>query len=249
MELDSLLMQKQYKWVTSFLTADHITIAVGGTPIVPSIPGAEFGITSDGFFDDLEEIPQKTCVVGAGYIAVELAGVLQGLGSKVDLVIRYDKFLRNFDSSLADILMPEMKDSGVNIKTNTNIGRVVKNSDGTLILFDSNGVPIAQDYNCIVWAIGRTPLTSNIGLEKIGVKLNDNKTIKVDAYSNTSVPGVYALGDVIGQLDLTPVAIAAGRKLARRLFEAGQEKLKLDYTNVPTVIFSHPPWFCRSLRK
>jgi len=116
-----------------------------------------------------------------------------------------------------------------------------KNPDGTLTLYDIKGNIVNNDYNCIIWAIGRTPLTSNLGLEKIGIQLNPDKTIKVDDYSNTSVPGIYAIGDVIGKLDLTPVAIAAGRRLARRLFEPNQSTLKLDYQNIPTVIFSHPP--------
>jgi len=223
------------------LSADHITIAIGGTPTYPKVPGAELGITSDGFFDDLAELPKRTCVVGAGYIAVELAGVLQSLGSKVDLVIRFDKILRTFDSSVADILMTEMTSSGISIKTNSPPGKVEKNHDGTLTLYDIKGNIVNNDYNCIIWAIGRTPLTSNLGLEKIGIQLNPDKTIKVDDYSNTSVPGIYAIGDVIGKLDLTPVAIAAGRRLARRLFEPNQSTLKLDYQNIPTVIFSHPP--------
>jgi len=223
------------------LTANHITIAVGGTPSVPNVPGKELGITSDGFFDDLDVLPKRACVVGAGYIAVELAGVLQSLGSKVDLAIRYDKFLRNFDSSIADILMTEMTSAGVVIKSNTSVGKLEKNQDGTLTLTDDKGNVVGKDYNTVIWAIGRNPLTSNIGLEKIGVQLKENKTIKVDEYSNTSVPGIYAIGDVIGQLDLTPVAIAAGRRLVRRLFEPNQSTLKLDYSNVPTVIFSHPP--------
>jgi len=223
------------------LTADHITIAVGGTPIFPHIPGTELGISSDGFFDELNEIPKKTCVVGAGYIAVELAGVLQSLGSKVDLVIRFDKVLRNFDTSISDNLMTEMTNSGITIKPNTPIGKVEKNPNGTLILYDTKENIVSNDYNCIIWAIGRSPLTSNIGLEKIGVQLNPEKTIQVDEYSNTTVPGIYAIGDVIGIRDLTPVAIAAGRRLARRLFEPNQSTLKLDYHTIPTVIFSHPP--------
>jgi len=172
---------------------------------------------------------------------VELSGVLQSLGSSVDLVIRQDKFLRTFDHSIADVLMPEMTASGISIKTNTTIGKVEKNPNGTLSVYDSKGAIIANDYNTIIWAIGRTPLTSDIGLEKIGVELNNNKSIKVDEYSNTTVPGIYAIGDVIGKLDLTPVAIAAGRRLVRRLFEPNQSTLKLDYDYVPSVIFSHPP--------
>jgi len=222
----------------ALLKANHIVIAVGGTPTVPNIPGAEFGITSDEFFDRLEDLPAKACVVGAGYIAVELSGILQILGSKTDLVIRYDKFLRTFDSYISDNLGAEMKASGLNIINNTTIGKVEKIEDGTLNVYSEKG-DLVGNYNTIIWAIGRYVLSDGLGLENIGVKVRDNKSIEVDDYQNTNVPGIYALGDAIGKLDLTPVAIAAGRRLARRLFN--KEQIKLDYSNVPTVIFSHPP--------
>eukprot|EP01124_Arcella_intermedia_P019593 TRINITY_DN26918_c0_g1_i1.p1 TRINITY_DN26918_c0_g1~~TRINITY_DN26918_c0_g1_i1.p1 ORF type:complete len:450 (+),score=132.52 TRINITY_DN26918_c0_g1_i1:50-1399(+) len=220
------------------LSAKHVVIAVGGTPSVPSIPGADLGITSDGFFDDLSDLPPSACIVGAGYIAVELAGVLQTLGSKVNLVIRHDRFLRNFDPSLADTLEPLMVSSGVTITKHTVISKVEKCGSGVRVFNSSGG--LIGEFSCLVWAIGRTPLTGGLGLEKIGVKMRENKTIIVDEFQNTSVPGVYAVGDVIGRIDLTPVAIAAGRRLARRLFNK-EEGLKLDYENVPSVIFSHPP--------
>jgi len=220
------------------LKANHIVIAIGGAPSIPNIPGAEFGINSDDFFDRLEDIPAKTCVVGAGYIAVELSGILQILGSKTDLVIRYDKFLRTFDSYISDNLSAEMKASGLNIINNTTIGKVEKIEDGTLNVYSEKG-DLVGNYNTIIWAIGRHVLSDGLGLENIGVKVRDNKSIEADDYQNTNVPGIYALGDAIGKLDLTPVAIAAGRRLARRLFN--KEQIKLDYSNVPTVVFSHPP--------
>jgi len=235
----SFVDTKVVKVGDQLLTADHIVVATGGTPVVPKIPGAEYGLTSDSFFDEMEFLPRRACVVGAGYIAVELSGILQILGSKVDLVIRYDSFLRTFDSSIAGILMTEMTGQGINIVKNTEVGKVEKNSDGSYQVYSVKENVIGT-YDTIIWAVGRTPLT-DFGLDKIGVTLNKhNRRIEVDEFSNTAVPGVYALGDAIGVLDLTPVAIAAGRRLARRLFN-NETNLKLDYTNVPTVIFSHPP--------
>jgi len=147
--------------------------------------------------------------------------------------------LRTFDSYISDNLGAEYSAAGINVIKNTGIGEVKKNTDGTLDVFDTNGKVVGQNYNVLIWAVGRHTLTTNIGLEKIGVKLRPNGSVLVDEYQNTNVPGVYSLGDAIGKLDLTPVAIAAGRRLARRLFN--KENIKLDYNNVPTVVFSHPP--------
>eukprot|EP01123_Difflugia_compressa_P008869 TRINITY_DN2789_c0_g1_i1.p1 TRINITY_DN2789_c0_g1~~TRINITY_DN2789_c0_g1_i1.p1 ORF type:complete len:473 (-),score=101.59 TRINITY_DN2789_c0_g1_i1:78-1442(-) len=222
------------------LSADHIVIAVGGAPTIPDITGAEYGITSDDFFDYMEEQPEKVAVVGAGYIAVELSGVLGVLGSKTDLIIRHETFLRSFDHSISENLMPEMITAGVNVIKNTVLGKVEKTPSNTLKLYNDKGALVGENYNTLIWAIGRHALTDTLGLDNIGVQRRPNKTIIVDEYQNTSVPGIYAVGDVIGQLDLTPVAIAAGRRLARRLFN-GETNLKLDYANIASVIFSHPP--------
>lgn len=221
-------------------SADHIVITTGGYPSVPQdTPGSEYGITSDGFFDDMQELPKKVAVVGAGYIAVELAGILNALGSETHLIIRRDKFLRTFDSQTVAVIREEMEKTGIIIHENTTTGKVEKAEDGTLTLTCKNGKEIGSSFNTLVWAIGRRPNT-DIGLEAAGVELTPQGRIKADEFQNTTTPGIYALGDVTGPLDLTPVAIAAGRKLAERLFN-GQTDLKQDYSLVPTVIFTHPP--------
>uniref|UniRef100_A0A8C3YJ01 Glutathione reductase, mitochondrial n=1 Tax=Catagonus wagneri TaxID=51154 RepID=A0A8C3YJ01_9CETA len=176
-------------------TAPHILIATGGAPSVPQesqIPGASLGITSDGFFQ-LEELPSRSVIVGAGYIAVEIAGILSALGSKTSLMIRHDKVLRNFDSIISSNCTEELENASI---------EVLKHSQG--------------------------------------IQTDDKGHIIVDEFQNTNVKGVYAVGDVCGRALLTPVAIAAGRKLAHRLFEC-KEDSKLDYDNIPTVVFSHPP--------
>lgn len=218
-------------------SAKHILIATGGYPSLPDIPGAEHGITSDGFFK-LQTIPKKTVVVGAGYIAVELSGILNALGSDVYLVIRRDKVLRNFDCMISTAITEEIVESGIKLEKNTQVNHIEKQHDGklTVLLKDENMI---TDVDCLLWAIGREP-SSELQLENAGVKLNDTGHILVDEYQNTSHSNVYALGDVCGKFLLTPVAIAAGRCLAHRLFDNQPEK-KLDYSNIPTVVFSHPP--------
>jgi len=193
-------------------------------------------MTSDDFFNYLEELPKKVLVVGAGYIAVELSGVLNGLGSSVTLAIRHDYFLRNFDKGIAQFLTEEVEKSGVRLLKNTVIQKVEKNSNGLIVTSTSGAV--LGEFSHVIWAIGRSPNT-NFGLDKAGVQVA-GKFIKVDDFQNTSQKGIYAVGDITGQKELTPVAIAAGRRLARRLFN-GEQDLKLDYENIPTVIFSHPP--------
>ncbi|EDQ85166.1 uncharacterized protein MONBRDRAFT_38979 [Monosiga brevicollis MX1] len=196
-------------------TADHIVIATGGYPTLPNIPGAELGITSDGFFD-LETLPKKA---RAGYIAVEMAGILNALGSDVTLSIRHDEFLRPFDELVRKQLMEEMTAAGVKVVTNSSTS--------------------IEELDCVLFAIGRTP-HSKINLEAAGVQADAKGYIQVDEDQNTSQPGIYALGDVCGKYELTPVAISCGRKLAHRLFEPNP-KSKQNWDYIPTVIFSHPP--------
>ncbi|GFR86338.1 glutathione reductase [Elysia marginata] len=217
--------------------ADHIMIATGGRPFIPSIPGAEHGISSDGFFE-LEELPKKVVVVGAGYIAVELAGIFGALGADTSLLIRYDQVLRTFDSMISKAVTDNLEPGNVKLMKKMQISKVTKESDGTLTLETNSGV--IDKVNCLLWAIGRVPNSDTIGLDNIGVTVDSHNNIVVDEYQNTNVPGVYALGDVCGKALLTPVAIAAGRKLAHRLFD-GKKDWKLDYSNIPTVVFSHPP--------
>ena len=219
-------------------TAPHILIATGGRPEVPDLPGAGLGITSDGFFE-LGQQPRRAVIVGAGYIAVEIAGVLNTLGSDVTMLLRNETFLRSFDSTLRQTLMAEMTGHGVNILARTHMAGVARQGDGRLTLTSTQGDEL-RDVDCLLWAIGRKPNTEGLGLDSIGLATDENGFIATDSYQNTEIPGVYAVGDVTGRAALTPVAIAAGRKLADRLF-GGDAQARLDYDNIPSVIFSHPP--------
>lgn len=220
------------------ITADHILIATGGRPVFPDIKGAEYGIDSDGFFA-LEELPERVAIVGAGYIAVEIAGVLRSLGSEVDLYVRQHSPLRSFDHSIVNVLLEEMSNEGIELHTHSTLKEVIKNEDGSLTLNLEDGRNNTVD--CLIWAIGRRPNTDNINLEVTGVETNSIGKIKVDKYQNTNVEGIYSVGDIIeNSIDLTPVAIAAGRRLSERLFN-NKPNEHLDYDLVPTVIFTHPP--------
>ncbi|OOF29697.1 glutathione-disulfide reductase [Salinivibrio proteolyticus] len=219
-------------------TADHILIAVGGTPTIPNIPGAEHGIDSDGFFA-LTEQPKRVAVVGAGYIAVEIAGVLHALGSDTHLFVRKDRPLRSFDPLVTDTLVEVMEKEGPTLHTQSVPVSVTKESDGSLTLAFENGT--THNTDTLIWAIGRHPTTDKINLAATDVQTTANGYIKVDAYQTTSVPGIYCVGDIMdGGIELTPVAVKAGRLLSERLFN-GQSEAKMDYDLVPTVVFSHPP--------
>ena len=219
-------------------TAEHIVISPGGVPMIPAIPGAEHGITSDGFFA-LQEQPKRVAIVGAGYIAVELAGLLCALGCEVDLLLRGQHFLSSFDAMLRETLMEEMVNEGVNILPNISINEVVKGRDGLLTLHAQGGHEL-KGFDCLIWAIGRAPNTADLNLEGAGVAMDERGYIPTDAFQNTNVEGIYAVGDVTGRAQLTPVAIAAARRLSDRLFN-NQPERKLEYDNIPTVMFSHPP--------
>lgn len=219
-------------------SADHIVIAPGGVPAVPDTPGAELGITSDGFFA-LTEQPRRVAVVGAGYIAVELAGVLNTLGSDVSLLLRREHFLTSFDAMLRDTLMEEMVNDGVNVITGVSCTAIEKAVDGSLTLNFQNGQQLTE-VDALIWAIGRNPNTRDLNLDAAGVSYDERGYISTDEFQNTNVPGIYAVGDVTGRAQLTPVAIAAARRLGERLFN-NQPERKLDYENIPTVMFSHPP--------
>ena len=218
-------------------TAEHIVIAVGGRPLVPELPGAGFGITSDGFFE-LQQQPKKVAVVGGGYISVELAGLLGALGSEVTMILRRAHFLNDFDAMLRNELMAQMQADGVRMIVKTKIAKVEKASAGlTISLEDGESV---AGLNGVIWAIGRRTNTDRLDLRATGVAGDADGSIPTDAYQATNVPGIYAIGDVTGRVDLTPVAIAAGRRLADRLF-GGMKDRKLDYANIATVLFTHPP--------
>jgi len=218
-------------------TADHITIATGGRPSIPTIEGAEYGIDSDGFFA-LTEQPKSVAVVGAGYIAVELAGVFHALGTQAHLLVRKDKPLRAFDDMLSDTLVEQMAKHGPTLHTNSTPSRIEKHEDGQLTVHLENGESVGP-VEKLVWAIGREPATDNINLEAAGVELNERGFIVTDKYQNTSVDNIYAVGDNTGRAQLTPVAVAAGRRLCERLFNNKPDE-HLDYTNIATVVFSHP---------
>ncbi|MCI0507648.1 MAG: glutathione-disulfide reductase [Gammaproteobacteria bacterium] len=219
-------------------SAKHIVIAPGSTPVIPGSPGGDIGMTSDGFFA-LEEQPKRVAIAGSGYVAVELAGVLNALGSEVTLLVRGHYVLSHFDVMLREILMKELLSVGINVITNTTVESVTKTVTNDIHLSCNNNRHY-DGFDSLLWAIGRKPNIEELNLEAAGVELTENGAIKVDEYQNTNVPGVYALGDVTSKVPLTPVAIAAGRRLADRLF-TGQTRRHLDYENIPTVIFSHPP--------
>ncbi|NUU65747.1 glutathione-disulfide reductase [Enterobacteriaceae bacterium BIT-l23] len=219
------------------ISADHILIATGGRPSHPAIPGAEYGIDSDGFFE-LSELPKRVAVVGAGYIAVELAGVINGLGAETHLLVRKHAPLRSFDPLLVETLVEVMEAEGPNLHTHAVPKSVEKNGDGSLTLTLEDGRTLTVDT--LIWAIGREPANDNINLAVTGVKTDEKGYIVVDKYQNTNVDGIYAVGDNTGHIELTPVAVAAGRRLSERLFNNKPEE-HLDYSNVPTVVFSHPP--------
>lgn len=218
-------------------SASHILIATGGRPLLPNIPGVEHGITSDGFFE-LEHLPKKALVIGAGYIGVELSGILNALGSKVTFAIRGDKVLRTFDSLISTIVTENLEKAGVQLLRKTQLKSVTKDSTGLVSATTTAGEQLT-DYDVLIWAMGRSP-NIEIGLDAAGVELDPTGHIKVDEFQNTTSKNVYALGDVCGKALLTPVAIAAGRKLAHRLFNS-EANSKLDYSNIPSVVFSHPP--------
>ena len=216
---------------------DHVLIATGGYPVIPELPGAEHGITSDGFFE-LEALPRRTVVIGSGYIAVELAGVLRALGSEVVQLVRYGGVLRSFDEVLGQQLLEHMRTAGIDVVAGA-VPAAVQSRDGGLTVRTADGREFAG-FDCLLWAIGRSPNTAALGLPGVGVATGHRGHVVVDAYQNTSVRGIYAVGDVTGRAQLTPVAIAAGRRLADRLF-GGQPERRLSYENIPSVIFSHPP--------
>ncbi|MFE8046491.1 glutathione-disulfide reductase [Brenneria goodwinii] len=219
------------------ITADHILIATGGRPVRPDVPGAEYGIDSDGFFE-LNALPKRTAIVGAGYIAVEIAGVVNALGSQTHLFVRKQSPLRSFDPLIVETLVEVMSSEGPTLHTESIPKAVVKNADGSLTLRLENGKE--QTVDCLIWAVGREPATDNLNLGAVDVGLDEKGYIRVDRFQNTNVPGIYAVGDNTGAVELTPVAVAAGRRLSERLFNNKPDEY-LDYSNIPTVVFSHPP--------
>ncbi len=218
------------------VSADRIVIATGGRPMVPDIPGAELGITSDDFFE-LEARPQRVLVAGSGYIAVELAGVFNALGSDVQLVVRKDSILRSFDTMLAERLMDCMDRENIDVVTRV-IPKSVEKTDQGLVMHALDGRSFGP-VDCVLWAIGRSPNTGSLDADKAGVEMDAFGFIPTDDLQQTNVEHIFAIGDVTGRAALTPVAIAAGRRLADRLY-GGMDGRHLEYDLIPTVIFSHP---------
>jgi glutathione reductase (NADPH) len=218
-------------------SADHIVVATGGKPIVPPVPGAELGITSDGFFELLAQ-PRNVAIIGAGYIGVELAGVLQALGSQVSLVALESRVLETFDPMIGGVMMTEMGKQGIDLHMGFRVAGLAKTEQG--IAVDAADGKRLEGFDTVIWAVGRSPDTRDLGLERAGVETRANGIVPTDAYQNTNVPGIYAIGDITGRSPLTPVAIAAGRRLAARLFD-GQPQSRVDYENIPSVVFAHPP--------
>jgi glutathione reductase (NADPH) len=220
------------------LRAKHVIIATGSRPLVPAIPGAELGITSDGFFD-LEDRPRRVAIVGSGYIAIEVAGILAALGSKTSLVLRGESCLKGFDTMIGQCTLKIFRDAGVEVATSAWPESLARNAAGALELTARDGRKL-QPFDTVIWAIGRGPVSDELGLEAAGVKLDSYGYIATDKYQVTSAENIYAIGDITGRAQLTPVAIAAGRRLSDRVF-GGMKDRHLDYTNIPTVVFGHPP--------
>ncbi|WP_425318352.1 glutathione-disulfide reductase [Pseudomonas nitroreducens] len=216
--------------------AKHILIATGGWPQVPDIPGKEHAITSnEAFF--LKELPRRVLVVGGGYIAVEFAGIFHGLGAQTSLLYRKELFLRGFDRSVREHLRDELTKKGLDLQFNSDIARIDKQADGTLAATLKDGRVLEAD--CVFYATGRRPQLDNLGLENVSVELDDRGYIKVDEAYRTSEPSIHAIGDVIGRVQLTPVALAEGMALARKLFRP-EEYRPVDYKLIPTAVFSLP---------
>lgn len=218
-------------------SAERILIATGGWPVIPEIPGREYAISSnEAFF--LEQLPKRVIVVGGGYIAVEFAGIFNGLGAQTTQLYRRELFLRGFDGTVRTHLRDEMIRAGVDLQFNADIARIDKQADGSLKATLKDGRELETD--CVFYATGRRPMLDNLGLENTGVQLNDQGFIQVGELFQTTEPSILALGDVIGRVQLTPVALAEGMAVARKLFKPEQYR-PVDYQHIPTAVFSQPP--------
>uniref|UniRef100_A0A0E0CVL5 Glutathione reductase n=1 Tax=Oryza meridionalis TaxID=40149 RepID=A0A0E0CVL5_9ORYZ len=217
-------------------TARNILIAVGGRPSIPNIPGIEHVIDSDAALD-LPSKPEKIAIVGGGYIALEFAGIFNGLKSEVHVFIRQKKVLRGFDEEVRDFIAEQMSLRGITFHTEQSPQAITKSNDGLLSL-KTNKETIGG-FSHVMFATGRKPNTKNLGLEEVGVKLDKNGAIMVDEYSRTSVDSIWAVGDVTDRVNLTPVALMEGGAFAKTVF--GDEPTKPDYRAVPSAVFSQPP--------
>lgn len=215
-------------------SARHILVATGGWPTRPEIPGIELGITSNEAFY-LETLPKRVVIVGGGYIGVEFAGIFHGLGAHVELLYRGEQILRGFDEDVRRTLAEEMTKRGIVIRVNTDVTRIDMVDGGLAATLDDGGVLEADQ---VLYATGRRPKTSGIGLEECGVALDESGAVVVDSYSRSTVPSIYAVGDCTNRLNLTPMAIAEGQAVAETLFN--DNPTTPDHSNVPTAVFSQP---------
>lgn len=216
-------------------TAERILVAVGGWPNVPEFPGSEHVISSNEVFY-LDEFPKRAIVVGGGYIAVEFAGIFAGLGAKTDLIYRGEMFLRGFDNEVREFTAEEVAKKGINLRFNTNITEIKKLDDGALVATLTDGSTVEAD--AIMYATGRNPKVAGLGLEELGIEQARNGAIIVNDDFQTNVPSVYAIGDVIDRVQLTPVALAEGMALVRNLY--GGQNQKVDYDLIATAVFCQP---------
>jgi glutathione reductase (NADPH) len=217
-------------------TADKILVAVGGHPTVPDIPGIEHVISSNEALD-LPHLPRRIAIVGGGYIAVEFASIFNGFGSEVVDIIRREELLHGFDDDLRVMLAQEMRNRGIEIRTGTQIARILRGAHGGYSVFTALGQEISADL--VMYATGRRPNTRGLGLAEAGVQLDANGAVVVDEWQRSSVPNVYAIGDVTDRLNLTPVAIAEGRAIAETLFN--DNPTRMNHEEVPTAVFGQPP--------
>jgi glutathione reductase (NADPH) len=220
----------------SKLTAANILVATGARPMVPDVPGAEHGVTSNEMFH-LDAVPRRAVIAGGGYISNEFAGILHEFACEVTIVNRGDRILRHYDEQVRDRLLQISLTKGINFKFNAPFEKIVKRKDGSLRIHLAGSSPI--DADLLLWAVGRQPNTEGLGLEEIGVKLGKNKAILVDEDNQSSVPSIYAIGDVTDRVQLTPVAIREGQAFADTMY--GNKPTRVDYTNIPSAVFSHPP--------
>jgi glutathione reductase (NADPH) len=220
----------------SKLTAATILVAAGAQPMIPDVPGAEHGVTSNEMFH-LDAVPKRAVIAGGGYIANEFAGILHQFGCEVTIVNRGDRILRFYDEQIRDRLLQISLTKGINFKFNAPFEKVVKKKDGSLRIHLAGASPI--DADLLLWAVGRSPNTEGLGLEQAGVELGRNGAILVDEDNQSSVPSVYAIGDVTDRVQLTPVAIREGQAFADTMY--GDKPTRVDYTNIPSAVFSQPP--------
>ncbi len=217
-------------------SAANILIATGAWPSIPSIPGAEHGITSNEVFH-LDHLPKRAVIAGAGYIANEFAGIFNELGVDVTLVTRGDKMLRSYDQEIVDKLVGITREKGIDLRFNFPFKSIAKQSDGSLMVDGGDQGIIETDL--VLFAIGRVPKTTDMGLETVGVTLDKDGAVIVDEYNRTNVPGIYAVGDVTNRVQLTPVAIREGHAFSDTVF--GNNPRTIDYATIPTAVFSNPP--------